>query len=132
MDHTELEGVYAYRQKRRAEKANDQNPFAHWDRNKSSGSIPHLKGARCFSFEELNKYTNHFSDTNNVGSGGYGKVYRATLPSGQLIAIKRAQHGSMQGEQMLIYEYIPNGCLRDSLSGKSGIRLEWLKGQWVI
>ncbi|KAK1584244.1 hypothetical protein Q3G72_031156 [Acer saccharum] len=125
-----LAGVYAYRQKRRAEKANDQNPFAHWDRNKSSGSIPQLKGARCFSFEELNKYTNHFSDTNNVGSGGYGKVYRATLPSGQLIAIKRAQQGSMQGEQILIYEYIPNGSLRDSLSGKSGIRLEW--EQWVI
>ncbi|KAK4845955.1 hypothetical protein QYF36_011137 [Acer negundo] len=152
-----LAGVYAYRQKRRAEKANDHNPFAHWDRNKSSGSIPQLKGARCFSFEELNKYTNHFSDTNNVGSGGYGKVYRATLPSGQLIAIKRAQQGSMQGavefkteiellsrvhhknlvtllgfcfergEQMLIYEYIPNGCLRDSLSGKSGIRLEWVR-----
>ncbi|TXG53539.1 hypothetical protein EZV62_018795 [Acer yangbiense] len=144
-----LAGVYAYRQKRRAEKANDQNPFAHWDPNKSSGSIPQLKGARCFSFEELNKYTNHFSDTNEVGSGGYGKVYRATLPSGQLIAIKRAQHGSMQGavefkteiellsrvhhknlvtllgfcyergEQMLIYEYIPNGSLRDSLSGTS-------------
>ncbi|KAK1567558.1 hypothetical protein Q3G72_013507 [Acer saccharum] len=127
-----LAGVYAYHQKRRAEKANDQNPFAHWDRNKSSGSIPQLKGARCFSIEELNKYTNHFSDTNEVGSGGYGKVYRATLPSGQLIAIKRAKQGSMQGEQMLIYEYIPNGCLRDSLSGKSGIRLEWLKGQWVI
>ncbi|KAK3183230.1 hypothetical protein Dsin_030516 [Dipteronia sinensis] len=152
-----LAGVYAYRQKRRAEKANDQNPFAHWDPNKSSGSIPQLKGARCFSFEELDKYTNHFSDTNNVGSGGYGKVYRATLPSGQLIAVKRAQQRSMQGavefkteiellsrvhhknlvtllgfcfereEQMLIYEYIPNGCLRDSLSGKSGIRLDWVR-----
>ncbi|KAK4846375.1 hypothetical protein QYF36_016505 [Acer negundo] len=152
-----LAGVYAYHRKRRAEKANDQNPFAHWDQNKSSGSIPQLKGARCFSFEELNKYTNHFSDTNEVGSGGYGKVYRATLPSGQLIAIKRAQHGSMQGavefkteiellsrvhhknlvtllgfcfeqgEQMLIYEYIPNGSVKDSLSGKTGIRLDWLR-----
>ncbi|KAI9177191.1 hypothetical protein LWI28_012114 [Acer negundo] len=122
-----LAEVYAYHRKRRAEKANDQNPFAHWDQNKSSGSIPQLKGARCFSFEELNKYTNHFSDTNEVGSGGYGKVYRATLPSGQLIAIKRAQHGSMQGEQMLIYEYIPNGSVRDSLSGKTGIRLDWLR-----
>ncbi|KAL5856377.1 hypothetical protein ACOSQ3_003835 [Xanthoceras sorbifolium] len=152
-----LAGVYAYRQKRRAEKANDQNPFAHWDPNKSSGSVPQLKGARCFSFEELNKYTNHFSETNDVGSGGYGKVYRGTLPTGQLIAIKRAQQGSMQGavefkteiellsrvhhknlvmllgfcfergEQMLIYEYVPNGSLRDSLSGKTGIRLDWIK-----
>lgn len=75
------------------------------------------------------------------------QVYRGTPPNGQLIAIKRAQHGSMQGalefkteiellsrvhhknlvslvgfcfdqgEQMLVYEYIPNGTLRDSLSG---------------
>ncbi|MED6179856.1 hypothetical protein PIB30_004911 [Stylosanthes scabra] len=34
---------------------------------------------------------------NGVGSGGYGKVYKGTLPSGQLIAIKRAQKESKQG-----------------------------------
>lgn len=69
------------------------------------------------------------------------------LPSGQVIAIKRAQQGSMQGglefkteiellsrvhhknlvglvgfcfeqgEQMLVYEFMPNGTLRESLSG---------------
>lgn len=77
----------------------------------------------------------------------YLQVYRGTLPTGELVAIKRAQQGSMQGglefktelellsrvhhknvvsllgfcfeqgEQMLIYEYIPNGSLSDSLSG---------------
>lgn len=70
------------------------------------------------------------------------------LPSGQVVAIKRAQQGSMQGglefkteiellsrvhhknlvglvgfcfeqgEQMLVYEFMPNGTLRESLSGK--------------
>lgn len=69
------------------------------------------------------------------------------LSNGQLVAIKRAQQGSMQGglefkteiemlsrvhhknlvtlvgfcfdqgEQMLIYEYIPNGSLKETLSG---------------
>ncbi|KAJ0043481.1 hypothetical protein Pint_17962 [Pistacia integerrima] len=67
-------GVYAHRQKKIAQKANEQNPFAHWDQNKSSGNIPQLKGARCFSFEEVNKFTNHFSEANAIGSGGYGKV----------------------------------------------------------
>ncbi|GMP63488.1 hypothetical protein CsSME_00025151 [Camellia sinensis var. sinensis] len=32
-----------------------------------------------------------------------------------------------QGEQVLVYEYIANGTLKDSLSGKSGIRLDWMK-----
>ncbi|CAK9177852.1 unnamed protein product [Ilex paraguariensis] len=153
-----LAGVYAFRQKRRAERADKQNnPFASWNPDKSSGGVPQLKGARFFSFEELKRCTNNFSETNDLGSGGYGKVYRGTLPSGQLVAIKRAQHGSMQGglefkteiellsrvhhknvvslvgfcfeqdEQMLVYEYIPNGTLKESLSGKSGIRLDWMR-----
>ncbi|GLT44523.1 hypothetical protein SLA2020_184120 [Shorea laevis] len=151
-----LAGVYAFRQKKKAERASlESNPFAHWDVKKSSGSIPQLKGARCFSFEELRKYTNNFSEANDIGFGGYGKVYRGTLPNGELVAIKRAQQGSMQGglefkteiellsrvhhknvvgllgfcfeqgEQMLIYEYVPNGSLYETLSGKSGIRLDW-------
>ncbi|KAE8732101.1 Leucine-rich repeat family protein / protein kinase family protein isoform 2 [Hibiscus syriacus] len=28
---------------------------------------------------------------------------------------------------MLIYEYVPNGSLSDSLSGKLGIRLDWTR-----
>ncbi|KAJ9162730.1 hypothetical protein P3X46_022486 [Hevea brasiliensis] len=154
-----LAGVYAYHQKKRAERATERNnPFAHWDSTKSSGTgVPQLKGARCFSFEELKKYTSNFSEANNIGSGGYGKVYRGILPSGELIAIKRAQQQSLQGglefkteiellsrvhhknlvsllgfcfeqgEQMLIYEFVPNGSLGDSLSGKSGIRLDWIR-----
>ena len=83
-------------------------------------------------------------------------MYRGTLPSGLLVAIKRAQQGSTQGglefkteiellsrvhhknvvslvgfcfeqgEQMLIYEYIPNGTLKDSLSGTFTIRFAFL------
>nr|POE80143.1 putative leucine-rich repeat receptor-like protein kinase [Quercus suber] len=150
--------VYASRQKKRAERASEQlNPFSQWDPNGGSGGIPQLKGARCFSFEELKKYSNKFSEKNSIRSGGYGKVYRGTLPSGQPFAIKRAQKESLQGghefktetkllsrvyhknlvslvgfcfdqgEQMLVYEYVPNGTLKDSLSGKSGIKLDWMR-----
>ncbi|KAK9286891.1 hypothetical protein L1049_015298 [Liquidambar formosana] len=149
--------VYAFCQKRRAERATENNPFASWDPNKSSGSIPQLKGARCFSFEVLNKCTDKFSEASELGSGGYGKFYKGTLSSGELVAIKRAQQGSThgglefkteiellsrvhhknvvslvgfcfdQGEQMLVYEYVPNGTLKDSLSGKSGIRMDWTR-----
>ncbi|KAK4558821.1 hypothetical protein RGQ29_008182 [Quercus rubra] len=149
--------VYAFHQKKIAERASEQNnPFAHWDQNMGNGSAPQLQAAKRFSFEELKKYTNNFSEANSIGSGGYGKVYQGTLPTGQLIAIKRAQSDSMQGglefkteiellsrvhhknlvsllgfcfeqgEQMLVYEYIPNGTLMGSVSGKSGIRLDWM------
>ncbi|PSS18997.1 Leucine-rich repeat receptor-like protein kinase [Actinidia chinensis var. chinensis] len=153
-----LVGIYAFRQKRRAEIADKQNnPFAAWDPRKDSGDVPQLKGARSFSFEELKKCTNSFSEANVIGSGGYGQVYKGVLHSGRLVAVKRAQRGSMQGglefkteiellsrvhhknvvslvgfcfehdEQMLVYEYIPNGSLKESLSGKSGIRLDWTR-----
>ncbi|KAK4438440.1 putative leucine-rich repeat receptor-like protein kinase [Sesamum alatum] len=153
-----LAGFYAFRQKKRAETASKKSdPFASWDPNTNSGGVPQLKGAKCFSFEELKRSTNNFSETNDVGSGGYGKVYRGILSNGQLVAIKRAQQGSMQGglefkteiellsrvhhknvvslvgfcfehgEQMLVYEYIANGTLKDSLSGRSGIRLDWMR-----
>ncbi|KAH0465694.1 hypothetical protein IEQ34_005797 [Dendrobium chrysotoxum] len=150
-------GIYALLQKKRARKAMEiSRPFSSWaNSNKDSEGAPQLKGARWFSYDELKKSTNEFSQVNEVGSGGYGKVYRGILSTGQLVAIKRAQHGSMQGglefkteiellsrvhhknlvglvgfcfdqgEQMLVYEFIPNGTLRDSLTGKSGIQLDW-------
>ncbi|XP_021299996.1 probable leucine-rich repeat receptor-like protein kinase At5g49770 [Herrania umbratica] len=150
-------GIYAVRQKKRAEKAIGlSKPFASWaPSGKDSGGAPQLKGARWFSYDELKKCTNNFSENNELGFGGYGKVYRGMLSDGQSVAIKRAQHGSMQGglefkteiellsrvhhknlvglvgfcfeqgEQMLVYEFMANGTLRESLSGRSGIYLDW-------
>ncbi|XP_057753124.1 leucine-rich repeat receptor protein kinase HPCA1-like [Arachis stenosperma] len=151
-------GVYAFCQKKRAERAIGQsNPFRRWDTAESKGDMPQLKEARRFSFEELKRYTRNFSQANDIGSGGYGKVYKGTLPNGQLLAIKRAQRESKQGrlefkaeiellsrvhhknlvtligfcfeheEQMLVYEFVPNGTLKDTLTGKSGIRLDWVR-----
>lgn len=39
-----------------------------------NGGAPQLKGARWFSYDELKKSTNNFSETNEIGFGGYGKV----------------------------------------------------------
>ncbi|KAG4383774.1 hypothetical protein GLYMA_13G152542v4 [Glycine max] len=66
-------GMYALRQKRRARRSAELNPFANWEQNTNSGTAPQLKGARWFSFDDLRKYTSNFSETNTIGSGGYGK-----------------------------------------------------------
>ncbi|KAI3509117.1 hypothetical protein L1887_24143 [Cichorium endivia] len=150
---------YAIYQKRKATRAKQNNPFASWvlDNGNDAGDVPQLKGARWCSFEELKRCTNNFSEGNIIGTGGYGKVYKGTLNTGQEVAIKRAQQGSLQGaqefkteiellsrihhknvvalvgfcyehsEQMLVYEYISNGTLKENLSGKSGIRLNWIQ-----
>ncbi|CAI9108426.1 OLC1v1008010C1 [Oldenlandia corymbosa var. corymbosa] len=68
--------MYAVWQKRRAERAIGMSkPFASWvPSGKDSGGAPQLKGARFFSYDEMKKATNNFSSSNEIGSGGYGKV----------------------------------------------------------
>uniref|UniRef100_A0A0E0JQB4 non-specific serine/threonine protein kinase n=1 Tax=Oryza punctata TaxID=4537 RepID=A0A0E0JQB4_ORYPU len=108
-----------------------------------------VDGVRFFTFEEMAAATNDFNDSAQVGQGGYGKVYKGNLADGTAVAIKRAHEGSLQGskefcteiellsrlhhrnlvslvgycdeedEQMLVYEFMPNGTLRDHLSAKS-------------
>lgn len=108
-----------------------------------------IDGVKSFTYTELATATNNFNSSTQVGQGGYGKVYRGTLADGMVVAIKRAQEGSLQGEreflteiqllsrlhhrnlvsligycdeegeQMLVYEFMPNGTLRDHLSAKS-------------
>ncbi|KAJ0087963.1 hypothetical protein Patl1_32836 [Pistacia atlantica] len=70
-------GIYAFLQKKRAERAIGMSkPFASWaPSGKDSGGAPQLKGARWFSYDELKKCTSNFSESNEIGSGGYGKGY---------------------------------------------------------
>ncbi|CAL5032643.1 unnamed protein product [Urochloa decumbens] len=105
-----------------------------------------IDGVKDFTFRQLSHGTNDFSESAAIGRGGYGKVYRGVLADGTIVAVKRAQKGSLQGskeffteiellsrlhhrnlvpllgycdeqdEQMLVYEFMPNGTLREHLS----------------
>ncbi|KAL3358737.1 hypothetical protein AABB24_015707 [Solanum stoloniferum] len=107
-----------------------------------------VDGVKSFTFREMTLATNNFDTSTQVGEGGYGSVFRGILADKTVVAIKRAKVGSLQGqkeflteiellsrlhhrnlvvllgycdeegEQMLIYEFMPNGTLRDWLSAK--------------
>ncbi|MCO5551826.1 hypothetical protein L7F22_005329 [Adiantum nelumboides] len=146
---------YALLQRKRAEKAEEiSKPFVSWvSMREEKGGAPKLKGARLFALAELKRATRNFNKACEIGVGGYGKVYKGTLPSGEQIAIKKAQARSLQGaaefrneiellsrvhhknlvclvgfcfeERMLVYEFVRNGTLHEALLGHSRVTLDW-------
>ncbi|KAK9067765.1 hypothetical protein SSX86_011876 [Deinandra increscens subsp. villosa] len=109
-----------------------------------------MDGVKSFTFREMAAATENFRDSSRVGRGGYGNVYKGILWDKTTVAIKRAEEGSLQGEkeffteieilsrlhhrnlvslvgycdeereQMLVYEFMPRGTLRDWLNDRSG------------
>ncbi|XP_024517128.1 probable LRR receptor-like serine/threonine-protein kinase At1g06840 [Selaginella moellendorffii] len=105
-----------------------------------------VAGVKSFSYGEMLAATASFDDARLAGQGGYGKVYRGVLSDGHVVAVKRAEEGSLQGthefyteiellsrvhhrnllslvgycddegEQMLVYEFMEGGTLRERLS----------------
>ncbi|RZB76751.1 G-type lectin S-receptor-like serine/threonine-protein kinase isoform B [Glycine soja] len=95
----------------------------------------------CYTYASILAATDNFSDSNKLGRGGYGPVYKGTFPGGQDIAVKRLSSVSTQGleefkneviliaklqhrnlvrlrgyciegdEKILLYEYMPNKSL---------------------
>lgn len=54
-------------------------------------------GPRSFSYQQLSIATKNFSSSELLGRGGFGPVYRGTLPDGSLIAVKCISDDSSQG-----------------------------------
>ncbi|XP_047973657.1 G-type lectin S-receptor-like serine/threonine-protein kinase At2g19130 [Salvia hispanica] len=113
---------------------------AMWERRRRSvGTNKVLEGSLvAFKYKDLQNATKNFSD--KLGGGGFGSVYRGTLPNSTVVAVKklesvnqgekqfRAEVGTIgtiqhvnlvrllglcrEGEkQLLVYEYLQNGSL---------------------
>ncbi|KAF3591958.1 hypothetical protein DY000_02027137 [Brassica cretica] len=56
-------------------------------------------GSLQFDFKAIEAATDNFSQSNKLGQGGFGQVYKGTFPSGVQVAVKRLSKTSGQGER---------------------------------
>ncbi|KAJ6344609.1 hypothetical protein OIU76_006182 [Salix suchowensis] len=108
-----------------------------------------------YPYKEIEKATNSFSEKQRIGTGAYGTVYAGKLSSDSWVAIKRIKHRDVDSidqvfneiklissvshpnlvrllgcsiendEQILVYEFMPNGTLCQHLQRVRGDGLCW-------
>ncbi|WOL15375.1 hypothetical protein Cni_G24156 [Canna indica] len=70
-------------------------------------------GPHRISYKDLFEATKGFKDSELLGVGGFGRVYKGVLPSSQVeIAVKKVSHESRQGMKEFIAEIVSMGRLR--------------------
>ncbi|KAJ1271995.1 hypothetical protein BS78_06G169200 [Paspalum vaginatum] len=70
-------------------------------------------GPHRFSYKDLFRATDGFSDRRLLGIGGFGRVYRGVLASSKTeVAVKKVAHGSRQGMREFVAEVVSIGRLR--------------------
>ncbi|KAK4759099.1 hypothetical protein SAY87_020400 [Trapa incisa] len=108
-----------------------------------------------FTYKDIERATSGFSVKQRLGTGAYGTVYAGKLPNFEWVAIKKIRnqdtdtidqvmneikllssvsHPNLvrllgccieKGEQILVYEYMPNGTLSQHLQKERGNGLPW-------
>ncbi|KAL2543135.1 Protein kinase superfamily protein [Abeliophyllum distichum] len=81
--------------KRRRSKSEDQiNPWVYkpaecWQIEYKNPPAKRRNASSVFTLKEMEEATCSFSDENLLGKGGFGRVYKGTLRSGEVVAIKK-------------------------------------------
>nr|CAB3465233.1 unnamed protein product [Digitaria exilis] len=127
------------------------------DDNKWAKGIKGTKTIKAISkmkLSDLMKATNEFSKENIIGTGRTGTMYKAVLPDGSFLAVKRlqdSQHSESQftsemktlgqvrhrnlvpllgfciakKERLLVYKHMAKGSLYDQLNQEEGSKMDW-------
>ncbi|KAI9112279.1 hypothetical protein K1719_016802 [Acacia pycnantha] len=70
-------------------------------------------GPHRFKYRDLYFATKGFKEKEVLGVGGFGKVYKGTIPSSKIeVAVKKVSHNSQQGIREFIAEVVSIGRLR--------------------
>ncbi|KAJ3683753.1 hypothetical protein LUZ60_013980 [Juncus effusus] len=111
---------------------------------KNGNNTEHI-AAQIFTFRQLAAATKNFRKDSLLGEGGFGRVYKGRLESGQVVAVKQLDRNGLQGnreflvevlmlsllyhqnlvsligycadgdQRLLVYEYMPLGSLENHL-----------------
>lgn len=114
-----------------------------------------LQGPATFRYNDLKSATKDFSAENKLGEGGFGEVFKGTLPNGNIVAVKKITLSSGRAKQefdgevklisnvhhrnlvrllgcarkgaelLLVHEYMANGSLDRFLYGDKRGTLNW-------
>ncbi|KAI7736501.1 hypothetical protein M8C21_000485, partial [Ambrosia artemisiifolia] len=57
-----------------------------------------------FTYKQIRAATDNFAESNKLGEGGFGSVYKGTLLDGTLIAVKQLSSKSKQGNREFVNE----------------------------
>ncbi|XP_057529293.1 serine/threonine-protein kinase PBS1-like [Amaranthus tricolor] len=62
--------------------------------------------AQTFTFRELAIATKNFRDECFIGEGGFGRVYKGQLETGQVVAVKQLDRNGLQGNREFLVEVL--------------------------
>ncbi|KAM3268549.1 putative serine/threonine-protein kinase PBL25 [Capsicum chacoense] len=120
------------------------DPAEPFQKVEKANPIPN-SNAKTYTFRELASATKNFKQECLIGEDGFGRVFKATLNGGEVVAVKQLDRSGTQGnheflvevskltllkhsnlvdllgycadgdQRILVYEYMPMGCLNDHL-----------------
>ncbi|GMH31137.1 hypothetical protein Nepgr_032980 [Nepenthes gracilis] len=88
--------VSAWNKRRRSKSQDHSDPWIYkpaefWQLDDQKPLAKRRHGSTVFTLKEMEEATGSFSDENLLGKGGFGRVYKGVLRSGEVVAVKKME-----------------------------------------